>query len=233
MLMIAVTFLIFCGAAFAQFDHIVKSMTQAILNGDISLFVANVGTGTPISIKEADLIKFLDQDPIVEDYTFIGWTMNQIICGDGDENYDEMWIGFGTRTLEYFSVTVHAMERDHLDISGTQYFFPETVWDGRSVLEKEYRADEMLKLMDDLGEHPSTHLSAETDVHRVVSNVDDGSGESQEFESQVINMVIAEALAKVLPVEPSGIYELCLGKKRNKEIPNAHLDECEVISLTF
>ena len=40
MLMIAVQFLIMCGSGFAQFEAIVMSLSKAIVNGDISLFIA-------------------------------------------------------------------------------------------------------------------------------------------------------------------------------------------------
>jgi hypothetical protein len=45
MLMIAVQFLIMCGSGFAQFEAIVMALSKAIINGDISLFIATSGLG--------------------------------------------------------------------------------------------------------------------------------------------------------------------------------------------
>jgi hypothetical protein len=51
MLMIAVCFVVFAGSAFSQFEYIAIAMTRSIVNGDVSLFIANINEGsTPISI---------------------------------------------------------------------------------------------------------------------------------------------------------------------------------------
>lgn len=51
MLMIAVCFVVFSGSAFSQFEYIAISLTRAVVNGDIALFVADVReNSTPISI---------------------------------------------------------------------------------------------------------------------------------------------------------------------------------------
>ena len=54
MFTIAVTFLIMSGSAFSQIEHISLSLTRAIVNADIALFIANVIPGSaPLSLKEA------------------------------------------------------------------------------------------------------------------------------------------------------------------------------------
>jgi hypothetical protein len=54
MLMIAVQFLILCGSGFAQFEALVTALSKAIINGDISLFIATSAIAQyPISIDEA------------------------------------------------------------------------------------------------------------------------------------------------------------------------------------
>ena len=51
MLMIAVCFVVFAGSAFSQFEYIAIALTRSIVNGDVSLFIANVYEGSsPISI---------------------------------------------------------------------------------------------------------------------------------------------------------------------------------------
>jgi hypothetical protein len=54
-------------------------MTRSIINGDVSLFIANVMEGTsPISIQEAKLRSYLDSlgPNTIKAYTFTGWTLN-------------------------------------------------------------------------------------------------------------------------------------------------------------
>jgi hypothetical protein len=48
---------------------------------------------------------------------------------------------------------MHPMNRNHLRDSGTEYYFPDEIWaeGGRKLLGKDYKEDEMLELMDDLG----------------------------------------------------------------------------------
>ncbi len=59
MMMIAVTFLIACGSGFAQFEYIVMALSKAIINGDVSLFIANTALGSrPVTIDEAAIREF-------------------------------------------------------------------------------------------------------------------------------------------------------------------------------
>lgn len=60
MFMIAVTFLIFCGSGFAQFEYLIMSLTTAVINADVALFIANVVKGTvPVALDEKRLTEFL------------------------------------------------------------------------------------------------------------------------------------------------------------------------------
>ena len=47
------------------------------------------------------------------------------------------------------------MNRNHVKESGTEYYFPDEIWaeGGRKLLGKDYKEEEMLELMDDLGSH--------------------------------------------------------------------------------
>ena len=40
-------------------------------------------------------------------YTFIGWTLNELLS-QGEEQVENLWIGFGTRNLRYHRVRVQA-----------------------------------------------------------------------------------------------------------------------------
>ena len=53
--------------------------------------------------------------------------------------------------MNFFSVTVHGLQRDHLTVQGTQYYYPATFWDGKSVMGKKYEAKEAVELLYDLG----------------------------------------------------------------------------------
>jgi len=88
MMMIAVTFLIACGSGFAQFEYIVMALSKAMINGDVSLFIANTALGArPVTINEAAIRQFASNNSnIVTGVTFMGWSLNEIISGamDGD-----------------------------------------------------------------------------------------------------------------------------------------------------
>ena len=105
------------------------------MNADVALFIANVVSGqTPISIKEAEIRSHLMENMeadggIVKGYTFIGWTLNEILSGSKD-NYKELWVGFGMKNLDFYKVRVHGLGRDHLQNSSNEYFFPDEIWDG-------------------------------------------------------------------------------------------------------
>lgn len=100
-LMITVTFLIFCGSAFSQFEYVVKSLSRAVINGDVSLFIANIIEGqTPISVREEKLREYMDSGREklgIEGYTFTGWTLNELISG-ADGNFQELFIGVGMKS---------------------------------------------------------------------------------------------------------------------------------------
>ena len=55
-----------------------------------------------------------------------------------------------------FKVKVYGMPRDHLEVQGTEYFYPTKVWDGREIMNKSYSQNEMMHLVYDLGEYSTT-----------------------------------------------------------------------------
>lgn len=132
MFMITITFLIFCTSGNTQFEYLVLSLTSAILNADIALFIANVVKGTmPISINEKSIRDYLDveamrEDSIVKGYNFIGWTLNELFTQTSDEGaYNEMWVGFGMKNLELYGVSLYGFDHRFLDTGLIEYYYPE------------------------------------------------------------------------------------------------------------
>lgn len=142
MMMVAVTFLIACGSGFAQFEYIVMALSKAVINGDVSLFIANTALGArPVTINEAAIRQFAaNNSNIVTGLTFMGWTLNEIISGPTDSDSD-LFIGIGSRSSSFLPVSVRTLSRDHLKISGTEYFYPEDVYTqyGKDLLNRTYR----------------------------------------------------------------------------------------------
>ena len=99
MMMIAVTFLIACGSGFAQFEYIVMALSKVIINGDVSLFIANTALGSrPVTIDEAAIREFAaNNSQVITGLTFVGWTLNEIISGPLNENKD-IFVGLGLRS---------------------------------------------------------------------------------------------------------------------------------------
>lgn len=91
MFMIAVTFLIFCGSSFAQVEYLILSLTSAIVNADVALFIANPIKGSvPIALDEARISEYLTQemqreDGIVKGFNYIGWTLNEVFTTEAKE----------------------------------------------------------------------------------------------------------------------------------------------------
>ena len=61
---------------------------------------------------------------LIDGYYFMGWTLNEILA-KFDRGYEELWIGVGMRNLRYFKVVVHGLQEDLLDISGSEYYYPD------------------------------------------------------------------------------------------------------------
>ena len=138
------------------------SLTSAIVNADVALFLANVVKGTvPISLDELRLSEFLKgemakEDGIVKGFNFIGWTLNEVFTREASEGvYDEMWVGFGMRNLEFYGVNLYGFESTHLDHSFTEYYFPDETLseatDSEGKLHEGYSETEVLKLLKELG----------------------------------------------------------------------------------
>ncbi len=75
--------------------------------------------------------------------------MNDILA-DQDTN-NKLWAGFGMKNLNFFSVRLHGVQRDHLKVQGTQYFYPGEIWNGEEVMGRAYSDQEVLDLLYDLG----------------------------------------------------------------------------------
>jgi len=160
MMMIAVTFLIACGSGFTQFESVVMALSNAYINGDISLFIANTAiSARPVTINEAAIRQFAaNNSNIISGYTFMGWTLNEIISGPLNSDSD-LFVGIGLRTSWFLSVNLRTLSRDHLNISGTQYYYPESVYTqiGKDLLNKTYTDDQLFELLDDLGQYASNN----------------------------------------------------------------------------
>lgn len=158
MMMIAVTFLIACGSGFAQFEYIVMALSKAVINGDVSLFIANTALGArPVTIDEAAISQYAaNNSEIVTGLTFVGWTLNEIISGPMDADSD-IFIGIGLRTSWFLPVNLRSLSRDHLKISGTEYYYPVEIYTqfGKDLLNKTYSDDQILELLDDLSTEAS------------------------------------------------------------------------------
>ena len=132
MLTTAIAFLIFCTSAFSQIEYLSLSITAAVVNADASLFIANEISGTsPISLNEQALSKLLDEemsreDSIVKGYNYLGWTANEILSGSGNR-YSELGIRFGLKNLRMYGVNVHALPKDHLENSMSEYLYPDEI----------------------------------------------------------------------------------------------------------
>ena len=72
---------------------------------------------------------------IIQGYTFIGWTLSELLMEDSEE----LWVGFGLKTRQFYKVTVYGLQRDHLEESGLNYYYPEEIWsEGESITGRSY-----------------------------------------------------------------------------------------------
>ena len=60
-----------------------------------------------------------------------------------DDLYAGIWVGFGMKSQQFFKVTPHPMNRNHLRDSATEYYFPDEIWEegGLKLLGKKYKRD--------------------------------------------------------------------------------------------
>jgi hypothetical protein len=136
------------------------ALSNAYINGDISLFIANTAiSARPVTINEAAIRQFAaNNSNIISGYTFMGWTLNEIISGPLNSDSD-LFVGIGLRTSWFLPVNLRTLSRDHLKISGTQYYYPESVYKqiGKDLLNKTYTDDQLFELLDDLGQYASNN----------------------------------------------------------------------------
>jgi hypothetical protein len=56
----------------------------------------------------------------------MGWSLNEIISGPLESDSD-LFIGIGSRSSFFLPVSLRTLTRDHLKISGSEYFYPEDI----------------------------------------------------------------------------------------------------------
>lgn len=80
--------------------------------------------------------------------------------------------------------------------------------------------------MDDLGRHPSTFINdTQFDRFQISSN-EENTVLNVTINSQIINIIIPEALTTVMPLRAGEIAGLCLGKKSKSTHIEANFDDC-------
>ena len=100
---------------------------------------------------------------------------------------------------------MHSLQKDHLQNSLIDYYFPD------EMMDQEADPNQVLRLLDDMGANNKSYFSDVADQHSVLS-VEDDSGLKTEFESQIINIIVPEAFKKVLPIDVGGFAEISIGK---------------------
>jgi hypothetical protein len=70
----------------------------------------------------------------------MGWSLNEIISGKKELDAD-IFIGIGSRSSFFLPVSLRTLTRDHLKISGIEYFYPEDIYTqySKDLLNRTYR----------------------------------------------------------------------------------------------
>ncbi|TNV74243.1 hypothetical protein FGO68_gene7073 [Halteria grandinella] len=222
MFMITITFLIFCSSGNTQFEYLIQSITSAVLNADIALFIANVVKGAaPIVINEKIIREYLDgeiskDNSIIRGYNFIGWTLNEVFTKSTSQGqFEEMWIGFGMKNLEFYGVGVYGLEHTHLDEGLIEYYYPEEtlseVVDSEGTVHTGYGEREVLKLLRELSIGNRSGYEYWGDQSGLQSIEYESAQNQTQTSTQLINIVIPEAFRQQLPLELGDIVELKVG----------------------
>ncbi|TNV73459.1 hypothetical protein FGO68_gene9060 [Halteria grandinella] len=155
------------------------------------------------------------EDGIVKGFNYIGWTLNEVFITEAKEGqYDEMWVGFGMKNLEFYGVNLYGFDSTHLDHSFTEYYFPdETLSQVQDSQGNEYTGYEdldVLKLLKALSEGNNSAITYNNDLHSIHSN-EQPSPLNTTVHSQLINVLIPEAFRKQLPIEVGDTLDMIVG----------------------
>eukprot|EP00347_Sterkiella_histriomuscorum_P012753 403367353 len=202
MFTMTVCFLMYSSTSFAELEYMIFSLTGAIIGADLALFRSNSLGGMPISLDEKTLNEYFNQnmyDPIqnpsglITDYSYQAQTVNEVLVDPS--NNDKLDIYIGMRGQSQYKVKLYAMPRDHLEVQGTEYFYPTQVWDGSGTMNKTYSQNQMMELLYDLGD-----ISTKAEISDRIG-----------LNSQT--NVIPEAFVGLLPIQAGEDIILCLSEK--------------------
>lgn len=82
MFTMAVVFTIFASTSFNQLEYMIFSVTGAVLGSDIALIRSNTISGVPISLEEAKLRAYFEDNNVaksglITSYGFLSQTLNE------------------------------------------------------------------------------------------------------------------------------------------------------------